>query len=191
MGSTKALLRHESGETFAETILRTCAACRLKSVIVRRPGDNALSKELQKLAEANLNFIEAFNPDPQSEMADSFRIGLAAVEYTRHTGAFIWPVDAPGVRVETLSLLAKLAICNPEKAVIPSYKGQKGHPAFMPIGAIAALLDMKPANNVLPLEHGLHTLLKEIKPEQLIVDVNDHAAAFNINRPEDLKRLTK
>ena len=206
MGTTKALLSFPctGGKSFIATILDTCNTCRLPTVVVIRPDQKTLAQELDTLAQEltalaqipasstpastpQLEFSIAENPNPDSEMVDSFYLGLAQTPWAKDTGAFIWPVDAPGVRHETLQTLTKLATSAPEKMVVPTYEGKRGHPTFLPNSVVSELINTPRVNGFVPLEAAIHTLLDRLHPQIVEIPVDDPMVRANLNRPEDLQ----
>lgn len=202
MGKTKALLSYDNGNTFVSTILETCRQCHLYTVVVRRPDQRGLATELEQIKKrqkkkGEVTFREAVNPKANSEMVDSFYRGLIALEEMKTgpkpqtSGAFIWPVDAPGVSPQTLALLTQEACRKTGALVVPSYQGVKGHPSFLPVSLIQLLLKTPLKNGVLPLERGIHTLLSRLQPRRKEVEVPDPMVCVNFNRPEDLHELPR
>lgn len=197
MGSPKALLR-VGGITFLQRILTTCAECGLRAVVVRRCDQRDLEMELERLQATGLCAGSAFNPDPKSEMLDSFRAGLEALcrsssimphpGGTWASGAFVWPVDVPAARPQTVSALTAAALRNPHWVVFPRHRGRPGHPACMPPAVLEAVLARLPSERA---SEGLRTIAADCGVEELGLDVDDPAVVLNVNTPADLERLER
>jgi CTP:molybdopterin cytidylyltransferase MocA len=188
MGVAKALLRC-GGQTFVERILRTCDACGLTPVVVRRPDQRSLETELSRLGEKGLQIRQALNPHPDSEMLDSFRVGLEALEVPpTGRGVLTWPVDVPAVRPDTVLALKASALANPQVLVAPRHQGRSGHPAYMPPAVVSALLTRTFSD---PAPEGLRSVAASCGVEDLALELDDPAVVLNVNTPEDLERLRR
>lgn len=102
------------------------------AVVVSRGGDaivDAVSGYPVKIAK---------NTDPESDMAESVRVGLGSIADSS-TGVIVALTDHPLVTPETYSLLMKRHINEPESIVIPVYEGRKGHPTLFPRGMLKEL----------------------------------------------------
>lgn len=76
-----------------------------------------------------------FNKAPQSEMAESFRIGLQAVD-AFSTGVLVCLCDHPLVSKETFKVLTHFHEEEPDRILIPVYNGIRGHPTLFPKSVI-------------------------------------------------------
>jgi len=93
-------------------------------------------------------------------MLDSLRAALAALP-TEVDGAVILPVDAPGVRPETVVAL-RAAAAEGAMAAVPVYAGRWGHPVWLARSPWGALVDPGP--------RGLESLLARLVPVEVPVD---------------------
>ncbi len=76
----------------------------------------------------------AVNERADSEMAESVRAGLASSP--SFTGVLICLADHPLVSAGTLRRLIGTHVLGPDKIVVPSYKGRRGHPCLFPFDAV-------------------------------------------------------
>ncbi len=126
-GVAKALLRH--GErTFLEHIVDTLRAVEGGPclVVVGPPYGEAVAEHARAIT--GIEIVVVKNPDPSRGMASSVALGFAALQpWTDVTAAYLWPVDHPFVRHETL-----LALETAVKDVArPTYQGRGGHPPLI------------------------------------------------------------
>jgi len=70
-----------------------------------------------------------YNHYPGSEMAESVRIGLKAIDPSS-TGVLICLSDHPLVSAETLKSLISGHAEDPDKIIVPLYNGRRGHPSL-------------------------------------------------------------
>ena len=174
MGREKILLPLR-GSTLLETIVATLAAAGVTDVVmVLRPD---LPEAAARAREAGARVV--FNAHPEEEMLVSIRLGLEAIS-PGVLAVFIWPADHPAVSRETIELLAARA--DPARALVPSYRSRRGHPALIGRDLFAAIGEIPP-------REGLRHLWR-MRPEALIeVPVEDPGVIRNIDTPEDYQRL--
>ncbi len=81
----------------------------------------------------------ALNAHPERGMFSSIRAGVAALP-SDGTHFFVHPVDIPLVRRLTLRALLDAAETAGEQVLIPTYRGESGHPPLFPASLIPAVL---------------------------------------------------
>lgn len=64
------------------------------------------------------------------EQVTSLRLGLAQLTNTPVTGALVWPVDHPFVRVESVLAVLDAAWRLGAPIVVPAHDGRRGHPVW-------------------------------------------------------------
>ncbi len=77
----------------------------------------------------------AFNPDPESEMAESVRIGLLYADASS-TGVLVCLSDHPLVSAVTIRSLVGRHVMDEDKIIVPDCNEKKGHPTLFPSGVI-------------------------------------------------------
>lgn len=175
MGSEKILLRLGKTTALEQVLDRLLRAGVEDRVAVLRPGlEDAIA--LARGAGA----IVALNDQPEEEMLLSIRLGIAAL--SRPVWAFyVWPADHPAVTLETLTALA--AASGPDRVVIPTHGGRRGHPAL--IGSA-----LREAISAIPPGWGLRRLWRD-RPEILEeLPVEDEGVILDMNTPADYERLS-
>ncbi len=127
MGSPKQLLPIEGEAALVFCLKRILAAALGEVVVVLGHHYHAILPLLE-----GLPVITAFNPEPESQMADSVRIGLGALS-PGATGVMITLADHPLVLPTTYQLLRQQHALRGEKILIPTYRQRGGHPTLFPV----------------------------------------------------------
>lgn len=174
MGQEKILLPF-GGSTLLETILETLAAAGITDIVtVLRPD---LPEAADRANRSGARVV--FNPHPEEEMLVSIRLGLEAIS-PEAAAVFIWPADHPAVSRGTIGLLARGA--DPARALVPSYRSRRGHPALVGRDLVAVI-------GQIPPREGLRHLWR-MRPEALLeIPVEDPGVVRNIDTPEDYRQL--
>ena len=174
MGQEKILLPY-GRSTLLQTILETLASAGITDVVaVLRPD---LPEAAERANRAGARVL--INAHPEEEMIISIRLGLEALSPDIRA-VFIWPADHPAVSLATIELLARRA--DPARALLPSYRSRRGHPAL--IGR-----DLLPSIEKIPPREGLRHLWR-MRPEALIeIPVEDQGVVQNVDTPEDYRQL--
>ena len=80
--------------------------------------------------------------DPDAPMFASVQAGLRAAQaFDEAANVLLQLGDHPHVAPETLELLLEVAAAEPSRAVMPEYRGQGGHPVWLPPGVMRELLE--------------------------------------------------
>ena len=121
------------------------------------------------------------NPRPEDGMFSSAQRGCAAVPAGE--SALFCPCDCPGIQPQTVGAVAARLIDEPQKIVIPQYRGRRGHPVGLPAWLIEHVTR-------LPLTTpGLRSLWGEFADRIAPVDAPDPAILRDVDTPEDARRL--
>jgi molybdenum cofactor cytidylyltransferase len=134
-GVAKATLKTRRGLTFLEQIVTTAREAGLDRciVVVGPPFGAEVAAHAGTLG---LSIVE--NPEPERGMASSIALGFGALlELDDVTDAWLWPVDHPDVRVETLEAL--IAARGAHVAARPIVDGRGGHPPLIARALFAEL----------------------------------------------------
>ncbi|MGE0551612.1 MAG: NTP transferase domain-containing protein [Kofleriaceae bacterium] len=125
-GVAKALLPIDD-TTYLARIASTARSVGLSHgvVVVAEPYRAAVAVHARELGLA-----VCVNPEPARGMASSIALGFASlVAIGELDAAWLWPVDHPAVREDTLTTLA--AHLARHEAVRPVYRGRGGHPPLV------------------------------------------------------------
>ena len=121
-----------------------------------------------------------FNWAPQTEMADSVRLGLSAVDLGA-SGVLICLSDHPLVAGDTYQRLVDFHRLHPDKIVIPTFRKRRGHPVLFP----KALIDQ--------VFSGFH--LRQIidRSTQAVegLEADDRGILWDIDTPQDYDRACR
>jgi molybdenum cofactor cytidylyltransferase len=174
MGGEKILLPF-GRSTLLETILERLAAAGAGTVVAVLRPDLPEAADLARSRGA----LVVFNPHPEEEMLESIRLGLQEIPDDAG-GVFIWPADHPAVSAATVELLARAA--DPARALIPSFRSRRGHPAL--VGR-----DLLPSIAEIPPNEGLRHLWRTRAEAVVEIPVEDPGVIQNVDTPEDYRRI--
>jgi len=121
-----------------------------------------------------------FNKDPKSEMAESVKIGLRAVNDSS-SGVIVSLSDHPLVTVATLKKLVHCYLETPDKIIIPLYKGKRGHPTIFPRHIIEEIFE----------GCTLRDIIKKDLVRLRFLDVQDEGVILDIDTKEDYERIRR
>lgn len=128
-------------------------------------------------AEARFLGLRAvFNADFEAGMFTSVRAGLAALPQGI-AGALVLPVDIPLLRPATVRLLAERFRASEAEAVLPTFRGEPGHPPLLAASAIPRVLAWSGEGGLAGALAALDCESLPVADAQILFDV-DHEAAF-------------
>jgi CTP:molybdopterin cytidylyltransferase MocA len=172
-GVAKALLLTGRGIPFLDQILHTArAAGSDRAIVVVGPPFGA---EIAAHA-GTLGAAIVENPAPERGMASSLALGFAAAEELGVDDAWLWPVDHPDVKVETLEALR--AAIGSHEAARPVCEGRGGHPPLIRRALFAALAACEQA------PEGARSVLA--RADVVDVAVDDRGTIRDIDTTDDL-----
>ena len=169
MGREKVLLPFR-GSTSLEEILQTLRAAGIHdiSVVLRADLPEAAGRARDARARVLVNL------DPDGEMAESIRIGLADLSPSAEA-VFIWPADHPAVDGGTIAALS--AVADRASVWIPTWNGRRGHPALLGRSLVAEVFALAPGEGLRELWRTRATSVRELA-------VPDPGVVTNIDTPE-------
>ncbi|MEP6802154.1 MAG: nucleotidyltransferase family protein [Acidobacteriota bacterium] len=168
MGREKVLLPFQSS-TSLETILQTLERAGIREISVVLRAD--LGEAAERAREAKARVL--INLDPDGDMAESIRIGLAGLSPST-TAVFIWPADHPAVHPPTIAALS--AVADSASVWIPTWKGRRGHPALLGRSLVADVFALAPGE-------GLRELWRKRAGAVRELAVPDSGVVANIDTP--------
>ncbi len=173
MGKPKAHVPFGGGTFLSTALVSLTKAGFSPIVVVIAPGDT----EAKRVAEEH-GAAAVENPKPERGMLSSIRHGLTATGDATH--AAILPVDHPGIADKTFQALLLHARNQPDKIVVPSHGGRRGHPGIFPRAVFPELMGA-------PEDEGAVAVL-HAKPERIVhVVVDDEACVKDKDTPADLQ----
>jgi molybdenum cofactor cytidylyltransferase len=150
--------------------------------VVLRPGDIALSAELDRLNFSKSDRIE--NPQPQRGMFSSIVCAANWDGWRKEISS--WAIvlgDQPHLKSETLRGLLEFSTQNAETICQPSFGGHPGHPVILPRHAF---FELKTTG-----ADTLKTFLKQNSGHSVQCPVTDAGLTLDLDTPEDYKRMTQ
>lgn len=126
MGANKQLLPLLGRPAILHCLEALWQAGFIRPVVVLSPEGTEIAGVL-----ADRSVTIAWNEDPVCEMADSVRTGLKSTPSTC-SALLIYPADYPLVSSSTIADLGQRYESEPEKIIIPTYQGSRGHPVLFP-----------------------------------------------------------
>jgi molybdenum cofactor cytidylyltransferase len=171
--------------TMIGTVTRTLLEADLVGVVVVTRTELVEESDLPN----DPRIIVAINDDPNSEMIDSIRIGLATLagegaglDPPRDAdGVLVLPADMPTLTVDHCRVCVSAFRHDPSRIVIAACEGKRGHPILFPFSL---------RTSVDRLEGGLRSLV-ELHPEKVhLVEIGDPGVTRDIDTPDDYDRLS-
>jgi molybdenum cofactor cytidylyltransferase len=158
MGRPKALALYH-GQGFLTRLIDAFAARCHPLVVVLGHDAAAIVAALPDPDRA----VFVLNPDPRRGQLSSLQCGLRAVAPLR-IPVFFHPVDAPGVRSETL--LAMTNHIGPAPVCVPLCGGRRGHPVLISPEVIGQILQLPPGETA-------RSVLERYKPATAFLETGD------------------
>jgi molybdenum cofactor cytidylyltransferase len=144
-------------------------------VVVLGTESNGTAAVLQ-----GLSVIIVVNEKTGSEMAESVRIGLSALE-SPSSGVLICLGDHPLASAETMRAVAFAHRESPDDIIIPVYKGRRGHPSLFP----SALLDEIFSGGT------LRSIIDKHSSRVRTIEVPDEGVILDMDTREDYENIVK
>ena len=183
MGSPKALLDFR-GEPFVLRIVEALEALDLRSRVVVVGPEPEATEIRGALARHDCVLVE--NRDVEGGPIASLRAGLLALQPLAPTGALVWPVDLPHVRVDTVERLLDVFRRTTPFAVVPRFGARRGHPLVWGASAFSELAESAQATR-----GGARAVLHAHAADVREVPVDDPAVIDDLNTREDYERLVR
>ena len=171
MGTSKQLLQLGSKAVIRHCVDTLAAAGIKQIVVVCGSGHDACAAELRGTG-ASI----AWNREKNSQMADSVRVGLRAVEETC-SGVLVCLADHPLVTRGYLPSIIDAHQRSPEQVIIPAFEGRRGHPNLFPFSVISDIF----------FQPTLRDLIREEGDRVLLVDVPDEGVVMDMDTKEDYR----
>jgi len=183
MGTAKQVLAFQD-TTMVGAVVRTMLAAGVDAVVV------VTRSELQaRLGLSNDPRIAiAINDDAQSQMIDSICLALAhitsagAADHGARDGVLVIPGDMPTIRAAAVRACADTYRRTPDRIVIATYRGRRGHPIIFPL-AMQSELD--------ELGGGLNELPRLFADRVVEHAVDDATILSDVDTPNDFNGITR
>ena len=119
------------------------------------------------------------NPRPEEGMFSSVQTGCRAIPDGEP--ALLCPCDCPGITMDTVRAVTAQLERSPEKIILPSYQGRRGHPVGLPAWMVEHVRHLPPTTP------GLRSLWPRFADRIVDFDVPDAAILRDIDTPEDIR----
>ena len=166
MGTSKQLLLLGN-----KRVIRHCvdaiAASGVQDLVVVIGKEQVACSEALQGADARI----VLNTASDSQMADSVRCGLRAVDETC-SGVLVCLADHPLVCSGTNQALINAHRQSPEKIIIPAFKGKRGHPSLFPFSVISEIFFLPTTLRDLVLEDNDRVLVVDVPDEGVVLDMD-------------------
>jgi CTP:molybdopterin cytidylyltransferase MocA len=127
---------------------------------------------------AGLTVTLVDNPDPESDMAASLRLGLRSTPDDA-TALLVCPADHPLVGVSAVRALLARHRAEPAAILIPTCDGRSGHPVLLPRPVAEELFTLPTLRDV------VHRLPQRCRR----LEVADPGVTLDMDTPEDYRRV--
>ena len=177
MGRDKALLTYR-GQSFLATILQNLCAAGIERFTVVLGHHAALIQSKVDLSDAQV----VVNQDHQRGQTSSLQLGLTAVAADQPDAVILCLVDHPAISVEVIKQLKEQFESTRPPVLIPTHKGEHGHPVVISkelFPELLALMPGEPAN----------TVIRKYRPQTEFVEVADRGILIDVDEPGEYERL--
>lgn len=171
MGISKPLLFCDSRNTFIEKIVDTYTNLGVsKIVIVANVQNEQLIRRL--VMPDHSGALIVLNDKLEAERFYSLKLGITAAGVSN---CFFHNADNPFIKVETLQLL--LENIAPDKYVVPTYSGKRGHPVLLGSGIVEKIIAEDST------DYRIDEYLKKLEHSE--IPVNDGGVDANVDTRKD------
>ncbi len=178
MGRPKALLPY-NGTLFIDLILENLSAAGCAPVIP------VLGNNAQEIVERSLakRYPYVLNIHPEAGMLSSVKQGIKRIP-AECSSVVVALTDHPFVTRATYRQLIQRAAEQPERIIIPAYRGRHGHPVCAGRFVFEDIVNT-------PDTSSLRAVFQKHKENILYLDVNDAGIVLDVDTPEDYARRVK
>jgi molybdenum cofactor cytidylyltransferase len=184
MGRPKALLRiGTSGPTFVNRLIGVLSAGGAAEVlVVGRQDDVELASEVDRIAGEGSPVRLVENANADRGQLSSVVAGLNAADRPGVRGVMVVPVDAPLVRMETISAMLHVFNTRQPPVVRATFRGRHGHPVIFARRVFDGLRHADPGV-------GAKAVVRAHAADLIDLDLDDPAIVLDVDEPGDYTRL--
>ena len=178
MGSPKALLSI-GGRTFIEEIVSSLKASKVGRIIVVLGHD---AERIQSKIDP-LSVTIVLNPDYSKGQLSSLIAAIRSLQadLSQVDGVLVHLVDNPFLNALVVNEMIDRFYQSKKLIVIPTYKGQRGHPVLLSSRLFPELLSA-------PLDQGAKAVVRAHPDETLEIETEDKGVIVDIDTPEEYRR---
>ena len=173
MGTWKLFLPLEGKPLIEHSVGGALEACGRVILVTGHRND-----ELERLFSGVTGVTAVHNPAYREGMFSSIRTGVAQVETQRF---FIALGDMPSVGKEVYETLLSYENV---PAVIPKYRGKKGHPVLLSLPVRKIILSLGPRHTMRDALSEVETLAVPVEHRSVLVDIDEEKDYENLIRKE-------
>ncbi len=177
MGRDKALLVYR-GRTFLETLIANLHDAGIENVFVVLGHHAENIRNAVNLAGTRV----VVNHNYQEGQTSSLQAGLAAVADESPEAVILCLVDHPVVSAEVIRILAERFESNRPRVLIPTHKGEHGHP-------IVINRELFPELLALPPDAAANTVIRRYRSTTEFVEMADPGILIDVDDPQAYERL--
>ena len=179
MGRDKALLTYH-GRTFLETTIDNLGAAGIEKVTV------ILGHHAEAIQRAvNLAAVRVVvNHDYPRGQTSSLQLGLVAAAADSPDAVILCLVDHPAISTEVIVKLREHFESTRPPVLIPTYKGQRGHPVVINQTLFPELLALQPVEPA-------NTVIRKYRDATQFLEVADPGVLLDVDEPGAYERLVE
>lgn len=170
IGTPKLKLKIDE-EYFINVIIKKLSSAGVKSILA------VIKEDYKEWCLGNVPgafFIT--NKEPEKGMFHSVKLGI--LNSINSDGLFIFPVDHPFVKTDTISELISSFQINSSCIIKPDYQGKSGHPVIIPNCYFRKIISSNLSN--------LNDVMLSLCSDIVKVSVDDDSILKNVNNKSDL-----
>jgi molybdenum cofactor cytidylyltransferase len=179
MGRDKALLAYH-GRTFLETIVHHLTAAGIEKVTVVLGHHAETIRAAVDLSPARV----VINQDYRRGQTSSLQLGIEAAAADQPDGIILCLVDHPAISRQVIATLKEQFESSRPPVLIPTHKGERGHPVIISQVLFPELL-------ALPPEEPANTVIRKYRETTQFVEVADPGVLIDVDDPETYERLVE
>jgi molybdenum cofactor cytidylyltransferase len=173
------------GRTVLECVISALRQAGIEHIIVVLGPNGTALATLAESAGAHAVILSEETPD----MRSTVERGLAWLEERLHPHSddslLLVPADHPTLQPAIVEQLLQARADHPAKSIIiPTYSGQRGHPALIAYSHVAGIRAMQPGR-------GLNRYLRDHPAEVLEVQTNSPQVLCDLDTPKEYEALLK
>lgn len=176
MGEPKALVRF-GAKTFLETIVANFQDAGIEKLVVAL-GHDAVNI-LEKVQHLPVQFV--INQNYSLGQFSSLQTGVAILP-PETSGVFLALVDQPQIGAQVFALLKDAFLSDPQKIVVPTFAGLRGHPTILPRALFGKILSAPVTETAAKIIRRHSHLIREIQ-------IESESILWNINTQEELAEI--
>jgi CTP:molybdopterin cytidylyltransferase MocA len=124
-----------------------------------------------------------YNKNYNFGQTSSFQAGLRELSLSS-SGVFLFPVDTPLIKIETVNKIVHAFSKNSFHIIIPTYKNQKGHPPLFSIQFKEDFLNLS-------VDEGINKIAKDNKENVELLAMDDPGVVCTFNTRDEWEVLKK